>query len=111
MGPTTSRHVQRMAGNLLRLGRAQRGWSQRRLASAAGVAHSTVARIESGAVQPSLPLLARLLAAADLELRVRIEPYDDHDDVLDRLGERFPQRQAKADAARDATLAALGSAR
>jgi transcriptional regulator with XRE-family HTH domain len=111
MGPTTARHVQRMAGNVLRLARLERGWSQRRLAEVAGVAHSTVARIESGAVQPSLPTLARLLAAADLELRLRVEPYDDHDDVLDRLTQRFPDRQAQADAVRDATLAALAHRR
>jgi hypothetical protein len=30
-----------------------------------------------------LPLLARLFAAAGLELRTRLEKYDDHDDVLD----------------------------
>lgn len=66
------------AGNLLRLARIERGWSQRQLAAEAGVAHSTVARIESGAVQPSLPSLARLLAAADLELRLRLEQQGAH---------------------------------
>ncbi|MDT5232526.1 MAG: hypothetical protein QOI39_3026 [Mycobacterium sp.] len=44
---------------------------------------STIARIESGARQPSLPVLARILAAVDLEPRIRLETYDDHDDVLD----------------------------
>lgn len=47
-GPTTQRYTARLAGNLLRLARAQRGWSQRQLAEAAGVPVSTVARIESG---------------------------------------------------------------
>ena len=83
MGLTTTRHVQRMAGNLLRLARARRGWSQRQLAAAAGVAASTVGRIESGAVQPTLPTLARLLAAADAELRIQVLDYDPHDDLLD----------------------------
>ena len=82
-GPTTQRYTERLAGNMLRLARAQRGWSQRQLAEAAGVPVSTVARIESGARQPSLVTVSRLLAAADLELRARLEPYDDHDDVLD----------------------------
>ena len=38
-----------------------------------------------GTRQPSLPTLGRLLAAVDLDMRVRLEPYDDHDDVLDHL--------------------------
>ena len=41
-GQTTQRYTERLAGNLLRLARAQRGWSQRRLAEAAGVPVSTV---------------------------------------------------------------------
>ncbi|WP_372516306.1 helix-turn-helix transcriptional regulator [Mycolicibacterium gilvum] len=44
--------------------------TQRELADVAGVAQSTIARIESGARQPSLPLLARVLAAIDLEMRI-----------------------------------------
>lgn len=70
------------AASLLRLARIERGWSQRQLA-AAGVPTSTVGRIESGTRQPSLVTLSRLLAAADLEPRIRLEAYDDHDDVLD----------------------------
>ncbi len=42
-----------------------------------------MSRIEAGQRQPALVTLYRLLAAADLDLRVRLEPYDDHDDVLD----------------------------
>ena len=59
------------------------GMSQRELAEAAQVPQSTIARIESGARQPSLPLLVRILAAVDLEPRIRLEAYDAHDDVLD----------------------------
>lgn len=102
MGPTRRRHNGRLAGNLLRLARAKRGWTQRQLAEAAGVAHSTVARIESGTSQPTLPTLTRLLAAADLDLRTRLEPYDDHDDVLDSLATRMTVGQrAATDAAVD----------
>jgi transcriptional regulator with XRE-family HTH domain len=82
-GPTTRRYTERMADNLLLLARQQRSWSQRPLAEAAGVPVSTVARIESGARQPSLVTISRLLAAADVEMRIRVEAYDDHDDVLD----------------------------
>lgn len=78
--------------------------TQRQLAAAAQMPQSTVARIETGAMQPTLPVLYRLLAAAGLEPRIRLELYDDHDDVLDRLAERFPNRQAEAERARDETL-------
>ena len=96
--------------NLLRLARIKRNLTQRQLASAAGVSPSPVGRIESGAVQPSLPTLAKLIAAVDLDMRIRLEQYDDHDDVLDRLAVRFPERQAQAEAARDEMLAALAAA-
>ncbi len=108
MGPTTAGYVDRLAGNLLRRARAEKDLTQRELASVAGVPQSTVARIESGTQQPSLPLLARILAAVDLEPRIALAPYDSHDDVLDateaRLhpAERVAQRQAQ-----DLFLAAL----
>lgn len=83
LGATRASDSAQLAGNLLRLARLRRGVSQRRLAEIAGVPQSTVARIETHRQQPTLPLLARLLAAADLELRTRLEDYDPHDDVLD----------------------------
>ena len=106
MGPTTRRNVEKLAGNLLRLARIERGWTQTQLAEAAGITQPVIARIESGRVQPTLPTLCRLLAAADLDLRCRLESYDDHDDVLDARAERFPDRQRRAEQGRDAFLAA-----
>lgn len=100
-GPTTTKNVQRFAGNLLKVARVERGLTQRELASAAGVPQSTVARIESGATQPTVPMLFRILAAVDLEPRIRLEPYDDHDDVLDNLAHRFPERRAQLSYALD----------
>ena len=81
MGPTKTGHVERLAGNLLRvarLGEACRNenWPRPRMWP-----QSTIARIESGARQPSLPMLARILAAVDLELRINLEAYDAHDDA------------------------------
>lgn len=90
MGATKAGDSQQLAGNLLRLARMRRGLSQRQLADLAGVPQSTVARIETHRQQPTLPLLARLLAAADLELRTRLEDYDDHDDVLDSRRAKTP---------------------
>ena len=111
-GPTTQRYTERLAGNMLRLARSQRGWSQRQLAEAAAVPVSTVARIESGTRQPSLVTVSRLLAAADLELRARLEPYDDHDDVLDaRHAALTPEEQAQRAVAFERTSQVLGEAR
>ncbi|WP_131809544.1 helix-turn-helix transcriptional regulator [Mycolicibacterium iranicum] len=89
MGSTKSAVVDRLAGNVLKLARLERGMTQRELAAVAGVAQSTIARIESGARQPSLPLMARVLAAIDLEMRISLAPYDAHDDVLDATEERL----------------------
>lgn len=98
LGPTTARQVDRLAGNLLRRARAEKDLTQRELASLAGVPQSTVARIESGTQQPSLPLLARILAAADLEPRIVLGPYDTHDDVLDATEAQLSPAQRKAQA-------------
>lgn len=111
MGPTKTADTERAAANLLKLARLEKDLTQRALATAAGVPHSTVARIESGSMQPTLPLLYRLLAAADLEPRIRLLAYDAHDDVLDALAARDPATQAKAERARDDTLTALDHSR
>ncbi len=89
MGPTTTRNVSRLAGNLLRHARAELDITQRELAAAAGVVQSTVARIESGTQQPSLPLLCRILAAVNLEPCITLAAYDAHDDVLDATDATF----------------------
>ncbi len=107
MGETKQADTERVASSLLKLARAQSGQSQRALAAAAGVPHSTVARIESGVMQPTLPLLYRILAGAGVEPRVRLEAYDDHDDVLDALQASRPEEQRQMEAARDTALAAL----
>jgi transcriptional regulator with XRE-family HTH domain len=109
MGPTTRGHVDRLAGNILRIARVRVGLSQRELAEAAHVPQSTIARIESGTRQPSLPLLARILAAIDLELRITVADYDAHDDILDRDVPRLTvsQRQERR-RAQDEFVAQLG---
>ena len=107
MGSTTALHVAQVPGALLRLARAKKGLSQREYARLAGVAQPTIAAIESGKRQPSWPVLCRILAAADLEPRVRLEPYDNHDDVLDALAAKFPATQQAMEQARDNMLATL----
>lgn len=61
-----------LAGDLLREARQRRGLSQRALAKAAGVSHTSVARIEAGRTQPTLGTLATLLAGAGYKPEVRL---------------------------------------
>ncbi len=61
---------------LCREARRRGGLSQREVAARAGVAASTVARIERGQLEPTLDLLLRIVRACGLELRMRLEPDD-----------------------------------
>lgn len=54
--------------------RERRGWSQSRLAEAAGMTQSAVARFEAGGTVPTLPVLERLAAALDVGLSVSFTP-------------------------------------
>jgi transcriptional regulator with XRE-family HTH domain len=96
IGPRTQRSIDAWAGNVLRVVRAKSGLTQRQLAAKAGVPHSTIAKIESGARQPTHPTLAKILAAVDLSLATHLVPYDDHDDVLwDQEQRRSAAEQAQ----------------
>jgi predicted transcriptional regulator len=59
---------------LVRAARARAGLSQRAMASRAGTSQSVVARIESGATDPSFATLRRLLAATGLEAMCTLSP-------------------------------------
>jgi predicted transcriptional regulator len=56
---------------LLRSIRGRAGLTQRRLAQLAGVPQSTVSRIESGAIDPRISTLSRLLRSCGYELEAR----------------------------------------
>jgi transcriptional regulator with XRE-family HTH domain len=62
--------------------RRRAGLTQRALAERAGTSQAAIARIERGRQSPSIETLQRILHACGLELRMRIEPYDDHDERL-----------------------------
>lgn len=109
-GPRTSGYIDRAAANTLKLARIRTGLSQRQLAAAAGVPHSTVARIESGAMNPSYALLQRIVIGSGLEMRTRLEPYDDHDDVLDNLAALDPEWAERAKRGADAFAARMKAA-
>ena len=72
---------------LVREARRRVGLSQAELGRRAGVTQSVVSAYESGARQPSVPMLARLIAATGLELDMRLsEPAttDPTSGVLDQ---------------------------
>jgi predicted nucleotidyltransferase/DNA-binding XRE family transcriptional regulator len=58
---------------LLREARRQAGLSQSELAERTGTTQSVVSAYESGARQPSLPTLARLVAGTGLKLELRLQ--------------------------------------
>ncbi len=72
---------------VLKYARRRAGLSQRGLAAAAGVPHSTVARIELGQLSPRVDTLVRLLDATGHALEVHAEIGADEDRTLirDRL--------------------------
>jgi transcriptional regulator with XRE-family HTH domain len=55
-------------GNALRRLRTQRGWSQERLAEAAGITLNYVGNLERGEQGPSLNILVRLARALDTDV-------------------------------------------
>ncbi len=84
------------AAGLLQYARLLSGLSQSELAKRAGVPRSMVSAYERDERQATLPTLTRLLKAAGFELRMHIEPYDDHDDVLAAAEARRSPAERKA---------------
>jgi transcriptional regulator with XRE-family HTH domain len=73
------------AAALVQLARLKAALSQRELAERAGVPTTMVSAYERDCRQPTLETLRKLLRAAGFELRMQLEPYDAHDDVLEAL--------------------------
>lgn len=68
------------AGNLIRIARADAGLSQRELARRAKTSQATLSAYEAGRKAPTLDTLERIIRAAGFDLRIVIEPHDDHDE-------------------------------
>jgi ribosome-binding protein aMBF1 (putative translation factor) len=60
-------------GTSVRTMREQRGWTQTRLAEAAGMTQSALARFEAGGTVPTLALLERIAHAFHAHLVVRFD--------------------------------------
>ncbi len=71
-----------LAAGLIRLARHKTQLTQSRLAEIAGVSQQTVSAYETGRKDPTVETLQRLIRASSLELRVRLEPLDSHDEEV-----------------------------
>jgi transcriptional regulator with XRE-family HTH domain len=98
MARSYGEQVPSTATALLQLARLKAGLTQRELAEQAGVPTTMISAYERGKRQPTLETLLRLLRAAGFELRMHLEPYDSHDDVLaDLEAARSDQERARRD--------------
>ena len=94
--------------SLVREARKRAGLTQVQLAERTGVPQSTVARVESGARNPSTALVERLVRAAGFEIRAALgEPDPATDSLCERTLSRTPD-QRLADATRAARFALRG---
>jgi transcriptional regulator with XRE-family HTH domain len=86
--------------------------SQQQLADRAGVDRTMISAYEHDRRQPTLPTLLKLLKAAGFDLRMHLEPYDDHDDVLEARERSRTEAERQAwERRQKGRLAALDSPR
>lgn len=79
-----------LAAGLIRLARMKAHLTQKALAARAGVTQQVVSAYETGRQEPTLPTLQKLIDAAGFELRITLEPNDEHDRSLDAYLESLP---------------------
>jgi len=94
------------AGHLIRLVRLQQRLSQRELARRAGTSQAAIAAYEAGRRSPTLETLARIVRAGGLDLRIRLEALDDHDEWMSRYQASLPRDVIEASHKRDRELLA-----
>lgn len=71
--------IKGMGNDLIREARRRVGWTQTRLADAAGTTQSAIARLESGRTSPSFDDVIRLLRIMELDLDFMLVERDDSD--------------------------------
>ncbi len=64
-----------LIGHAVRERRLELGLSQAELATRAGMTQPALSRLEAGGVIPTIPLLARISAALNADLIVKIAPH------------------------------------
>ncbi len=91
-----------MAAGLIRLARDRAELTQAELAAAAGLTQQSISAYETGRKDPTLSTLKRLLAAAGLEMRIRLEPIDSHNSTVAAFMEALqPEQRAELERSRD----------
>lgn len=95
------------AGNLILMARQGRGLSQRELARKARTSQAAIAAYEAGRRSPTLDTLARIVRAAGVDLRIRLEALDDHDEWIARYEASLPPEVVESWRRRDRELIAL----
>jgi len=101
-----------IAGSLLALARVRLNLTQRELAARAGVAQSTIARIETGRIDPGFESVQRILASVGLEPRIHLETLDDHDQLLvERHSRRSDVERKRVEDRHRANVAGFKNAR
>lgn len=71
--------VKGIGNDLIREARRRVGWTQERLAEAAGTTQSAIARLESGRTSPAFDDVVRLLRLMGLDLDLMLVERDDSD--------------------------------
>ncbi|HVU60750.1 MAG TPA: helix-turn-helix transcriptional regulator [Mycobacteriales bacterium] len=89
-----------LAGRLLRQARRRREWSQAELARRVGIPASQLCAYETGAKQPGVATLARILAVAGIRLSIadpRVERYRQARELADVLSlvDAMPPRASR----------------
>lgn len=97
--PNAVHEADAVAGRLLRRARRRREWSQAELARRAGIPASQLCAYETGAKQPGVATLARILAVAGADLSTvdpRLDRYRQAQELADALSmvDAMPQRPA-----------------
>jgi transcriptional regulator with XRE-family HTH domain len=92
------------AGDLIALARKEQRLSQRELARRAHTSQAAIAAYESGKREPTVPTLQRIIQAAGLDLRMRLEVRDAHDEWLRTYESRLPSEVVEKVRRRDAEL-------
>jgi len=79
-----------LASSLIIDARERSGLPRRELARRARTSASALIEYERGVRHPSMPTLLKILRAAGFDLRTRLAPIDNHDDVLETWRNSLP---------------------
>jgi transcriptional regulator with XRE-family HTH domain len=97
-----------VSAGLIRLARYKAGLTQAQLGDAAGVDQQAISAYETGRREPTMPTLTRILAAAGFEMRIQLDPIEEHDySILEYLESLPSETRAEVEkAARERVEAA-----